>query len=350
LQQERRSRWILIRNLLLSGTAVGIGFVLSYPVLVLSPQTFLKDLQIQSNWARQGIPPWQLDRYPAFLFYPAVLLTYAGVLPFGLFLVGMAREIWRGSSQSRLIVLFVLVNYLFLGSTKYYFVRFVLPILPFFALLAACGLAYLSQRAQAWWAAMPRRLSQPAVHIAIICLIMLPSLLNSIRFDWLLTQVDTRTRAKDWIEAHIAGGSKIAVDWPPPLATAEKPVPYARYTYDVTVLNGMGLATRDVAWYAGNGFEYLITSSFISDLQLQSEQRAAARQEFYAALEKEWELVQVFSPYQDAREQRQWLAAFDEIYGPLHGLWQRSAPGPIIKIYRMPERLWDDEDAQAQSK
>jgi hypothetical protein len=147
--------------------------------------------------------------------------------------------------------------------------------------------------------------------------------------------------AKEWIENHIPAKAKVALDWPtfgPPLSTPERISPYSDKVYLVNVVGGAGLSDHAVDWYREQGFDYLVSSSFIYDLPLTFTEENAARQEFYVSLDQELSVVQEFRPSEEALELP---FIFDEIYGPIVGLWQRERPGPTIKIYALDHRAAD---------
>jgi hypothetical protein len=176
---------------------------------------------------------------------------------------------------------------------------------------------------------------QWSIAALLLVLAAVPPLAQSIRHDLLLSRLDTRTLAKQWIEANIPEGSKIAVDWPvhtPPLSTSEKAVPYSEKLFDVFDVGGAGLSQHSNDWYRQQGFDYLIASSYIYEIPLIHPDQNTQRRVFYATLEQELELVQVFLPYEG---QYNLPFVFDEIYGPLVGLWQRERPGPTLKIYKV---------------
>jgi len=126
-----------------------------------------------------------------------------------------------------------------------------------------------------------------------------------------------------------------AMDWPvhgPPLATLEQDVPYSRQSYNVTIISGTGLADHRLDWYQHQGYDYIVTSSFISQLSLVDRAEELERRSFYASLDEELELVKEFTPY---KEDAAPAFIFDEIYGPIVDLWERERPGPILKIYHV---------------
>jgi hypothetical protein len=159
-------------------------------------------------------------------------------------------------------------------------------------------------------------------------------LISSIRHNVLLTRTDTRTLAKEWIEKNIPAGAKIAVEWRthgPPLATAERSVPYAAREFAAEIFELAGLSEHPVAWYGDQGFEYLVTTSFIADNPLVNPDKDRARQAFYQELPQKLQLIQTFSPATNGTNPS---FIFDEIYGPFISLWERERPGPVLKVYK----------------
>jgi hypothetical protein len=146
-------------------------------------------------------------------------------------------------------------------------------------------------------------------------------LASSIWHDILLTREDTRTVAKQWIEANIPAGSTFAVDWPvygPPLG---------RDRYTVKEIGGLGLSRHPLAWYRERDVDYLVTSSFIHDLALLDKELEAKRDTFYASLDSESGVEQVkeFSPSAAGAEPP---FVFDELYGRRSASGSGTALGP----------------------
>ena len=74
-----------------------------------------------------------------------------------------------------------------------------------------------------------------------------------------------------------------------------RPIPLA--TYRVTEVNGQGLSDHPAEFYRTEGFDYLITTSYISNLDLVDRQQDKARDAFYRSLHTAFELVQEFRPH-----------------------------------------------------
>lgn len=332
---RRGLRRLLARPMVLAAACLAFGFVAGSPQILLAPGPFLK--YALAEWQagdKGGFGTWQVDALPGWLFYLKTLAWGLGPAMLVLAVAGGLRRLAlaarRRDPMSILVLAFPVAYYLGMGATRHYFARYALPLAPFAALFAAEAI-----EAGARWLGA----SRPRVRWALAGLLVVgaavPTLVSGLRSDYLLTQEDTRTSAKQWIEAHLPEGSKIAVDWTvhgPPLASPTNPLPRSSRLYDVHILEGTGLADHPLAWYREQGFDYLVASSSIYRLRLVDTVRDAERQAFYAALDLELEPVQQFraSP---GEEELPFI--FDEIYGPAVGLWQRERPGPTIKIYRV---------------
>jgi len=321
--REARSR---VAYLALAVGSFGGGFLAGGFQLVLKPVTYFKYALLEWEAGKGGgFWIWQIDTVPGWLFYVKVLYYGLGGVLLGLASVGFLRRlvkaITRGDRMSILLLSFPLFYYASMGSTRHYFARYALPLLPFGAVFGAEALLVVSawvRRRRVRWG---RRLAM-ALAIAAIA----QPLAWTIRHDVVLTRQDTRTLAKEWIEANIPAGAKIATDWPvyePPLS---------REMYEVNTRGGEGLSGRPLAWYREQDFDYLIASSFIYRISLLDKVQDARRRAFYAALDEELELVQQFSPGEGNVEPP---FVFDEVYGPWISLWHRERPGPVLKIYRV---------------
>jgi hypothetical protein len=332
-------RWILISLVSLAG-----GFVIGGFQLLMQPITYynyaIRELRSGSSG---GFGIWQIDTLPGYLFYLKTLLFGLGFALLIFAVIGFFRRLVAVVAHkdwpSVLVLSFPLPYFLIMGSTRHYFARYALPLIPFLALFAAETIAATVSMVR-----FQSRRWRWALFTLLVMVIAAQSLAYSIRHDILLTRQDTRTSAKQWIEAQLPAGTKIALDWPihgPPLSTLEKSIPNSKKTFDVYIVEGTGLADHSVDWYREQGYEYLISSSFIYDIPLVFPQQDAMRREFYASLDRELELIQEFRPNTSDHELP---FIFDEIYGPMVGLWQRDRPGPIIKIYN----LGESEQASAQ--
>jgi hypothetical protein len=213
-----------------------------------------------------GFGLWLVDSVSGWLFYLKTLFWGMGPILLALGGVGVLRRFYLSikahDRQSILLLSFPVIYYLAMGATRHYFARYAIPLVPFLALFAAEEIEVVAR----WLGAGRLRRQQVYAALLIVGALTMP-LLASIRHDILLTRTDTRTLAKEWIEANVPANARIAVDWPvhgPPLSTAEIAVPRSTNVYDVQAIGGTGLADHSLEWYREQGFDYLIASSHIS--------------------------------------------------------------------------------------
>jgi hypothetical protein len=313
-----------------------LGYAFGAAQVLINPVPYFNEaMNLGKAGQGGGFSIWKVDTLPGWLFYPKTLWIGIGPILLILGIIGFIRRLALsfivGDKQSELLWLFPLVYYLIMGSTRNYFARYALPLVPFVVLFAAEALTI----AVAWMLARKQKnLAWALATMLTIGAVAQPAI-KSIQHDILLSRQDTRTLAMQWIEAHIPADAKIAVDWPtlsPPLSTPQKVMPGSSKVYDVMVVGASGLPKYSVEWYREQGYEYLISSSFISDLTMVSDTWTAERQAFYSSLDQDVTPIQEFWPYPSQLEPAFY---FDEIYGPIISTSQRERPGPVIKIYKL---------------
>lgn len=188
--------------------------------------------------------------------------------------------------------------------------------------------------------------------VALLALLVHP-VASSVLHDRLLMQEDTRTLAKQWIEANLPEGSRIALEVPvftPPLATARRPSPFSTRAYDVTATGVYGLSekskragkstgTMSVDDYVADGVQYVVTQGYNWSLKRFDPDEERGRLEFYNELADKGYLVQDFSPYRSGKTVP---FIFDQVYGPTVGLLGFERPGPPIRIFLLPTNTGPD--------
>ncbi len=332
---HRRFQLLSMASCVIAGVLIGI--IIGSFQIFLDPMPFYSKVVAEFGTSQSpgfmGI--WQVDTLSGWVFYLNTLSMGVGIIMLGLTVMGMLGCLFLATSSQRYIwvtfMSFPLAYYVLMGSTRHYFSRYALPLIPFLAIFAAFMIVAVIVQ----WLESTKISHSRLIATLLVLLSIMSPLLKSIRHDILLVEEDTRTIAKAWIETHLANNSRIAVDWPvhaPPLSTQDQPVPYSNRVYDLTIVGGTGLADHSLDWYREQGFDYLIASSFIYNIPLVYPERNAARRAFYEELDQKLELVQSFWPGEVGEDPP---FIFDEIYGPTVSLWQRERPGPVIKIYRL---------------
>ena len=125
---------------------------------------------------------------------------------------GLGPPLWICSSLAMVVSFFkknLKLNALGFFTASYYLIliyggqsyeRYVLPILPSALIITADAFEDLRKKS--------RKLK--SLWLLVLTLLILPSLFQSIRFDQVISEKDTRTLAKEWIEKNISYGTSIA--------------------------------------------------------------------------------------------------------------------------------------------
>jgi len=184
-----------MRRVALAGLASAAVFFLCSPFILAEPATALRD--IQAN--RQIV----VDRAIGSLGYGATLARYAAMLvrdtlgwPFVLLAALGLADALRGDPRRALWLLSFGIPFFFFIASTYPASRYLIPLVPFLAVLAGMCVA----RVATW--------SPAAAALAVPALAALP-LLTSVRTDLFIRQTDTRTLAARFIESHVPAGATI---------------------------------------------------------------------------------------------------------------------------------------------
>ncbi len=145
---------------------------------------------------------------PVWLFYLTEHL--AGGMGIGLEVVailGLGLVLIRRRPHDLVMLEFPFLLFLTLNGGPN-FARYAVPLLPVLTIAAANLLYSVSQYCLRW---VPPRLSSLALVLVTIGL-AIPSTLNIVRFDFWMTQPDTRALAAEWIQENVPRGAKIATE------------------------------------------------------------------------------------------------------------------------------------------
>ena len=182
-------QWLLFW--FLAAFAAGAVFVILNPYAIFDHAFFVKELAEQSA-ANSGGLPWLHH------------LTYslAGALGWPMLvlaLLGAFRALLSKDVRSQAIAVFVMGYYAVLYRFGQPYDRYVLPLIPFMVILAAEVLASLKVKSRLlFWILIP--------------FVVLPSIIKTVHWDRLMSEPDVRTVAKEWVEANIPAGSRLALE------------------------------------------------------------------------------------------------------------------------------------------
>jgi len=290
------------RILAIFGAAAG-AFLIGTPYAVLALPKFLADyarLAYGFAQTRQGEAGWSL-----YLKYVQQSLGWVGLVA-AVIGVGVAvQSLIRGPGRLRslLIVFFPLLYFKVMATSFQIYGRYTLPLLPFFALLAAVGTAWVVRGLRV---RLPFQL-RSAITAGLLIAIAAPPFVRSVGFDRMLGRPGTIDLAYQYLESHVPPGAVIVSESYPVLLTTRK----------YRVRNVRPLTGRSYADYIASGVNYALLSS-------------AGYHQAYAAPEQNRPAYEAYtSLFGQARE----LAAFagsDEVPGPDLRLLllQPPAPGP----------------------
>ena len=320
-------RRVVDRRLLAAGAAALIVFLVAVPFSVIDRGAFVDDVMLLYERGQTGFKGLRLAENSGWVFYLKTLRWGMGLPYLLVALASVVAALVRHRRVDLVVVSFPLLLYLYLGRQLLLFERFVLPALPVLAVLTGVLLWRLVDRTG--WSA---RTKATAIVVAAALLLVAP-VSNTLRFDWLLTQPDTRTLAKDWIEENVPEGARVlAHSNGPQLAGGDRRAPNANRPFDVTYVGTTSLGKEPLQAVRDAGHEYVVVSSFSYDRRMLDAEEDAKRLGFYEQLDGEAIEVRQFRP--DTAD-RPIPFAFAHIYGPATDLWALENPGPTIKVYRL---------------
>jgi hypothetical protein len=324
-----------IKRLVLSSAVALVGFAVFSPELFIYPDRYLQWAQMDYiTGSVGGYGGFVIDNLSGWMFYLKAILIGMGIIgsALGLLGIGVLAMRWAKTREPGLTLVGLLCAAYFvqMAVSQRFFVRYTMPLFPFLAVSAGVAVDWICARGLG-----SRRVLSAAGYIVLTLVLIIQPLAADVRLNLIWGQTDTRIVAKQWIEAHLPEGSRIATDWQihgVPLATPDVPQPYSTRTYSVTEINGLGLSDHPAEYYRSNGYDYLIATSYISDLELVDHAQDVQRKAFYQSLDQEFKLVQEFLPYTGNVKPPFF---FDEIYGPLISMYNVDRPGPTLHIYQV---------------
>ena len=269
------------RTPLLVGAAALAGFLVAMPWLLLDRGTVLSGIRFEIEHYRGGHEGFEgSDNWR---FYPLYLFTDGLTPGLALFAVAgwvllLARDRWLCLALSA----FALAYYALLAGQTVRFERNLVPLLPLLAIFA--GLA-LAEAVRAVSVALPLAPQRAAGAAVLLALVGGWPLYRTTRYDYLMSQTDTRTTAATWMDRNLPAGATLCQEAYAP------PVDSARFVLS----NTWALANEPLSAYRGRGCDYLVASSLMYGRYVSQPERYPAKAAFYSELFASWPLVAKFS-------------------------------------------------------
>jgi 4-amino-4-deoxy-L-arabinose transferase-like glycosyltransferase len=237
-------------DLYLGGLGAIVGFVVGCPYFFADLARFLDHVGhglyaygFQGLRGAEGVDNW--------FTHASYTVRYgAGLVPFLASLLGLAIALYRIDRRIAVFLLYPVLYYSFYSSQRVIFAGNLMPVYPFFAILAGLGLtetvAFLTGR-------VPRRAGalRPVVLVAaVLAMLAFPLSMSRLR-DRLITLPDTGSIAAQWIEAHFPPRTHFGVERHTPVLDRNR----FRITEHARVID------VGVQHYREAGVQYLIVTS-----------------------------------------------------------------------------------------
>ncbi len=311
------SRALFDTKILAAGGAVLLAFLIASPLALLDPGEFFGAIIGTAKFEQTGNRKlgagggfWSYftgDHSPGFgLFYDNTFYQALGHLTLVLFSLGILWLLYRRKKEDWLLLSFPVIMYVFMGQMNIKAMRHLLPIIPFLLIIAAEFVVCIASKIK------EKRWQYFALAV-LIGGVVLPQGFKSFSYDLALRQPDTRTQMKEWIENHIAGGTKIGLEeFGPPLLSQHdlnlewiRKSPDYKEIYDVHGLvprmfahGEQCTADHDPSQYVkDSGIEILVLDSFTQAryswkyTQKKRPEVAKARQDFYQWVKENGKLL-----------------------------------------------------------
>ena len=241
VKPSRKSVWLLA---LTSGCAAA-GFFAATPFALLDPYTFADYVKFVGSQYHSGHVGMEGNTVPWYFSY---MRKTAGLM-YGVALLEVTRGVVSRSKPIMLLSIFPVAYFIFISGFEIRNDRTFLPITPFLFLLAASFLSHVFE--------ITSRIEPPgwrrACRAAIACIAAIgvaqPAAVSA-RDTYQRSQVDSRRTARVWIDEHLPQGSRIAIE---PYAPFIDPRRFSIQAFE-------NIIAHDAAWYASNGFQYVIAS------------------------------------------------------------------------------------------
>ncbi|HWK26559.1 MAG TPA: glycosyltransferase family 39 protein [Solirubrobacter sp.] len=327
---------------LLAAAGVALAIVLvTNPYLVADWSTFTHDLDRQRKFA-DGPPLLGQPERDGWVYYVKSSRWALGVLPGLAALAGGIALLVKGRRREALVLgSFIVLYFLYMGHQSRFYARWMLPLYPALAILAAYALSLIRQR---------------AVLAALVVAMLIPTTITTVRNALVLGRTDTRTLTRDWLEAHVPRNTKVVfepiapTEWygvtPGGGAKADPARQWQRFNRSRALIEQLGREFRGARYtasfqnyertlwpglldvYRREGYCWVVTGSTQYGRARTDPSRVPEAGKYYAALRRQADEVYRVSPAKTLPRYQ-----FDTSFNYADAAYDR--PGPELIVYRL---------------
>lgn len=345
------------RRLVMALLLALLAFVIANPYSVLDFSAFTAGVSSQASLAA-GQDPIKLGTMPGggIGYY---LWTFTWGLGWGPSLFALAGAVVllvrRRFAMALVLLPAPIVFIAFMGTQQRFFGRWLMPIFPIVAILAAYAAVGLIG-----WLVRSRRVPV-AIAATVVCLLMLAqSLISVIHNDLVLSRPDTRNLARAWMVANVPAGAKVVIEpvvvdtWAADIGTSlpwtetgERWYRYPTWLSDVDN-NGNPLPPGERRFvpvdqyertlrpalldqYVQSGYCWLVIGSLQAGRAFASPKDAPGATAYYAALANRARLVYHITPFSHGARAVPFNFDWSIDWFPR----QYRRPGPEMSVYRL---------------
>lgn len=197
---------IFSRKLLLGMGFIVVGFFIGSPFSFLDYKGFFADvtkLLSRMSSGEYNFPSWRIDK-PGWIYILTDAFPFALTIPIALVtILGVIYALWRHRKADYLFLSLILIAYILSGNSTFIKPRHFLYIFPFMFILGARFITEIIEKISFL------REKQQFVIAVLSILLVIPAVVNIVKFDSQVRKQSLGIEAKEWIEKNITPGSKI---------------------------------------------------------------------------------------------------------------------------------------------
>jgi hypothetical protein len=358
LARVRADRLRAAGGLALGGAAAAVVFGLLNPYVFGSLDDWWRDLRDQADVAASDPKPGQESGGPS--YYLDSLTWGLGWAGLAAALAGAVLVLRRDLVRGLMLVAMPLALFAYLAVQSRYFGRWLLPAYPALAMLAGVAISEASQL-------LSGRQWQLAAATGLTVLVLAQPLAADVRTAVLLGREDTLSQARSFLDERFAPGLRVSIEPAVPgryfrsnpegrspawLSRCPRRDDWTEAGWSYVAAGGRrvceqykpGLFVRPDGGVRASAYHTVLDPETVEDYRLYGyclvmtvnvvrdrAERAPEARAYYERLERESELLRVFSPYDDGADPVPF--SFDLSYNYYPPEYER--PGPTVRVYRL---------------